>query len=179
MLSHSGIYGNEVADKIAKYGARETVHTTEPHIANKRANIRAFNDSWLAQQTHLSWRATQKCEHTKEFVQHINPAITEQLLIMSKSDIKITVGLITGHCKLNSHLAKLGIRDDPDCDLCGNNRETAKLVLCECTSLATIREQIFGRAAILPNEICNHPLQNVVTFYKNCSETNYHISRAF
>lgn len=44
---------------------------------------------------------------------------------MSKKDIRITTGLIAGHCKLNQHLVRLGIRNDPDCDLCGNCGETA------------------------------------------------------
>lgn len=98
---------------------------------------------------------------------------------MSKHDIRIVVGLITGHCKLNSHLAKMRARDDPDCDLCGNTAETARHILCECPALASIRQRIFAKPIVQESEILKHPLQKVVTFYRKCSENNYHISRAF
>lgn len=177
--SHSGIYGNEIADKIAKYAARESVATVEPHMLTARTVVRTLTDDDLAKQTNHTWLTTRKCEHTKSFVEHTQPAITEQMLNMSKADIRILTGIITGHCRMNSHLAKLRIRDDPDCDLCGLSAETAKHILCECNRLTRIRERIYAKSAIQPGEILKHPLQSVVSFYKKCSLINHHISRAF
>jgi len=87
--------------------------------------------------------------------------------------------MITGHCRLNSHLAKLRVRDDPDCDLCGNGAETPIHLLCECSGLALIRERIYAERTLQPSVILRHSLKQLLTFYRKCSETNYHISRAF
>lgn len=176
--SHSGFYGNEIADKIAKHAAREEINSVEPQIAIARGKVRDVTDKWLANQTILSWATAPKCEHSKCFLQQCDVRITKKLLEMSKNDIRIAVGIITGHCKLNKHLVTIRLRDDPDCDFCGVN-ETAKHILCECPRLTPIRQQIYARDFIEPVEICKYPLQNVVTFYKRCSEIHNHISRAF
>lgn len=175
--AHSGIYGNETADKIARFAANESIFSVEPHIMADNQQARATNDNWLLRETNLSWAATQGCEHTKCFIEQTTPALTKQILSMSKQNARIVTGILTGHCKLNSHLAKIGLRDDPDCDLCGHSRETAKHILCECKALATVREQIYGCSTIEPRQICRFPLQN--DFYKKSSETNLHISSVF
>lgn len=177
--SHSGFYGNETADRIAKYAAREYTLHAEPQIAMARSNARKTTDVWLANKIKSAWATTQRCEHTKSILQRADVRVTNQLLEMSKEDIRVVTGLFTGHCKLNSHLAKMRLREDPDCDLCGNCRETANHILCDCTRIASIRQQIFGKAIISPSEICKYPLRNVVSFYRTCSETYNHISNAF
>ena len=177
--AHSGIYGNEIADKVAKFAARETTSVASTCIDVVRSHARTVNNEWLLKKTRQTWSATQTCAHTKCFITDVHPAVTKQILNMSKNEIRIITGIITGHCKLNSHLAKIGLRDDPDCDLCGTERETAKHILFDCLALTSIRQQVFGRSALAPTDICNFPLYKVVDFYKKCSETNIHISRAF
>lgn len=177
--AHSGFYGNEVADRIAKFAAREHKLSVEPQIAMVKAKVRKTTDFWLASQAKISWATTRGCDHTKYFLKNMDDRITSTLLNMSKENIRIITGFLTGHCKVNSHLARLRIRDDPDCDLCGDSSETARHLLCECSNLTSIREQIFDKAWLTPKEICEQPLINVVTFYRRCSETNNHISRAF
>lgn len=177
--AHSGIYGNEVADKIAKYAATEVAYGPEPLLAIERSIIKKTNDTWLKEQTMLVWRGTQGLEHTKCFIDETSFAISEQLIEMSKRDIRITIGLITGHCKLNQHLMRLGIRNDPDCDLCGRDRETAEHFLCKCESLKNIRKKHFANSILDPRELCKNNLPKIVKYYKDCSTRYQHISRIF
>lgn len=51
----------------------------------------------------------------------------------------INTGILTGHIRLNSNI---GLRDDPDCDLCGRDRESAAHFLCNCTGFSSIRLEI-------------------------------------
>lgn len=177
--SHSGIYGNEIADKIAKHAAKMTLNGVEPQMPLPRTQVRTTTDKWIEVNSKLSWQATLNCAHMKCFMETTNNAITMQLLAMSKNEIRIIIGLLSGHCKLNDHLARMRIRDDPDCDLCGTQRETAKHILCECSMLAHIRERIYGKPVLQPGEILKQKLQKVVTFYNSCSEINRHISNVF
>lgn len=148
-------------------------------IAVMKTQARKITDGWLLKQATTSWISTQRYEHARSFIKQVNPAITEQLLRMPKRNVRIITGIVTGHCKLNSHLANMGLRDDPDCDLCGISRETAKHILCECVALASVREQMYGSIVMQPHTICDYPLQKVVDFYEKCSKTYPHFSRAF
>lgn len=118
-------------------------------------------------------------EHTKSTLLRIDTDVTRQLLWMSKSDMRLSIGLITGHCKLNDHMRKLRLRDDPDCDLCGRNVESARHIICECIALASIRTQTFGKPRILPEEICKYTIRKLLSFARKCSERNRHLSIAF
>lgn len=177
--AHSNIYGNETADKIAKYAADQQTVGPEPLMAINRQTIKKTNKLWLQENTMLAWRGANGCEHTKRFVATTTERVSNQLIEMSKSDIRITTGIITGHCRLNQHLMRLGIRNDPDCDLCGRTSETGAHFLCECSALINQRKRHFSKTLTTPSEVCKGNLLNIVRFYKECSETYNHILRAF
>lgn len=174
--AHSGIQGNETADNIAKKAARMPNVGAEPITAIDKKLPKKIADTSLIKKLENSWRVEQRCEHTKYFVRNMD---TKQLMKMPKSEIRICIGLITGHCSLNYHLNKLRMRDDPDCDLCGRENETARHIVCDCLGLATIRMQTFAVPKVNTEDICKHSLHKLVTFYKKCSEKYYHLSRAF
>jgi hypothetical protein len=46
------------------------------------------------------------------------------------------VGLLTGHCQLKGHLFKLGLTDDPTCESCLQEDESATHILCDCEAIA-------------------------------------------
>jgi hypothetical protein len=45
------------------------------------------------------------------------------------------VGLLTGHCHLKEHLFKLGLTDDPICEMCQEEDESATHIVCDCEVL--------------------------------------------
>lgn len=136
-------------------------------------------NEWLVSQLAQMWRNERRCAHTKTFVHNADPGITKQILNMSKADTRMVIGLLTGHCKLNHHLARLRIRDDPDCDLCGTTTETAIHIICECSGVARIRQNIYGVETILPADICKFPLHKLVFFFKQCCESHIHLANVF
>lgn len=167
--AHANIYGNEVADKLAAEAAKRTTISPEPITALDYKLIRKTNEERLENQLAQMWRNERGCAHTKYFISHADPSIANQVINMSKSDIRIVMGLLTGHCKLNQHLARLRLRDDPDCDQCGNAIESAKHKICECDEFATIRQNLYGNTTILPENLCKFPLAKLVTFFKKCT----------
>jgi hypothetical protein len=50
---------------------------------------------------------------------------TKDLLKLSRDQLRWIVGLLTGHCHLKGHLFKLGLTDDPTCERCLKEDESA------------------------------------------------------
>jgi hypothetical protein len=61
------------------------------------------------------------------------------LLNLSRNQLKIMTGLLTGHCNLKGHLSKLGHVNSSECDRCNQASETASHVPCDHEALATLR----------------------------------------
>lgn len=155
-------------------------HTApEPLIVLRRSIAKDINTNWLAKCTREAWRATRNGEHTKSFLTEVNPNLSIKLVNMSKKEIRIAIGLITGHCKVNNHLVKLRLRDDPDCDLCGRDRETAEHLLCKCEALSNIRLGLYGRASIDAKDLLKDSLQKLIYFYELCSARHTRMKRIF
>ena len=68
-----------------------------------------------------------------------------KLLSMSRQQLSIVIGLLTGHLGLNGHLHKIGKDINPLCRRCLNGNETVEHLLCECESLTMSRGRIFGQ----------------------------------
>lgn len=175
--AHVGLYGNGVAVKIAKYAATEIYSGPAPFLANHRTSAKEVNNVCLKQQIKATWRAVRGCEHTKLFIEEIGKSAANELINMTKNDLRIVTGFLTGHCKLNTLL--IGIRNDPDCDLCGRNSETAKHILCDCENLTTIRERVYNVSTLDTKQVCKQSLHNIIQLYKKGSTQYHHIARAF
>jgi hypothetical protein len=61
-----------------------------------------------------------------------------------EKQLRIMMGLLTGHCHLKGHLFKLGLIKSPKSDCCIQASETASHVLCDCEALATLRFRLLG-----------------------------------
>jgi hypothetical protein len=61
-----------------------------------------------------------------------------ELLNLSRNQVRILTGLLTGHCHLKGHLLELGLVNSPGCNRCKQASETATHILCDCEVLATL-----------------------------------------
>jgi len=163
--AHSNIRGNDLADARAKEAANGSPIGPEPFLPIDYSRARDAVGKWLTNRCRLTWQGVFGCEHTKKFLVNYNLKFTKQVLNLSKSNLRTVTGLITGHAKVNYHLRKMGIRDDPDCRLCGRDVETAAHLICECDVLADIRLAKMGKITILPNEVDN--VCNITNFFRD------------
>lgn len=173
------IYGHTQADRLAKTAADLNIAAPKPLTTINRSVSKVFKVKWLEQCTESAWRNTTVGEHTKCFLSVINPKISRHILNLNKPNIRVVIGLLTGHCKVNSHLARLRLRDDPDCDLCGAERETAMHLLCKCTTLHAIRTAIYGKQTINTQEILTKPLAKLISYFRLCCEQFRRFERIF
>jgi len=66
-------------------------------------------------------------------------SFTKYALPLSRADLRILTGLLTGHADLNLHLTLMLIRTDAVCPLCQEDEETVLHLLAECSGLSAKR----------------------------------------
>ena len=69
-----------------------------------------------------------------------------KLLNMSRQQLSVVIGLLTGHLGLNDHLYKIKKDINPLRRMCLGGNETVEHLLCECESLTMSRGRIFGQS---------------------------------
>jgi len=55
-------------------------------------------------------------------------------VLLRRRELKVLVGLLTGHTTLNRHLCVMKLRKDPLCSACGEEKETAFHFLGRCSA---------------------------------------------
>ena len=79
--------------------------------------------------------------------------VTKLLLNLNKKDLRIFIGLLTGHCSSRSYLHKLNLCETNICRLCDDEIESSEHILCNCGALFNKRARYFGKSIIMPSEI--------------------------
>jgi hypothetical protein len=67
-------------------------------------------------------------------------ATKARLLSFNRTQSRVITGLLTGQNILRRHLYLMGLRNNPTCRKCGNEKETSDHILCECEALASLRD---------------------------------------
>ena len=78
---------------------------------------------------------------------------------MSRQQLSIVVGLLTGHLGLYGHLHRIGKDINPLCRRCFNGNETVEHLLCECEHLAMSRGRIFRQSFGELQQISHVPVE--------------------
>ena len=125
--SHSGIHGNEKADKIAKFATNSSAGETK-QITYQEA------DHWLREETKKNWNTRYRNSETAKHYRQLFPTIfetTSQEHLSRRCQV-IIFRLQTGQCQLRAHLYKIGQADSQLCTYCSSEetvhaRSTSKL----------------------------------------------------
>jgi hypothetical protein len=92
------------------------------------------------------------CRQSRILLKKPNPGLTRYLLRLPRSELRILVGLITGHCPLNKHLHNMALIDEPICTACGMEDESAFSLLCDFPSLIFLRIRTFSKPILSVEE---------------------------
>ncbi|MCP3662524.1 MAG: hypothetical protein GY696_08530 [Gammaproteobacteria bacterium] len=159
---HRGVEGNERADSLAKEGAEVPFVGPEPVLGVSSSSCRTGLRSWISREQGAAWRDTLGCRQAKEFIPGANRKAGKVLLGLPRCQLRLVVGVLTGHCGLNYHLWKMGLTQDPLCDLCAQGDETSRHFLCECDGLAAVRHSIFGSGYPSPGDIASATISKLL-----------------
>jgi hypothetical protein len=81
------------------------------------------------------WESTTGLKQAKGLKPGPSARRTKDLLKLNRDHLRWVVGLLTGHCYLKGHLFKLGLTDDPICERCLKEDESATHILCDCEAV--------------------------------------------
>ena len=85
-------------------------------------------------------------KHSKALMEGLQQGRATKLLSMSRQQLFVVIGLLTGHLSLYGHLHKIGKDINPLCRRCLSGNEIVEHLLCECESLTMSGDRIFGRS---------------------------------
>lgn len=71
-----------------------------------------------------------------------------EMLCVSKENLRLIAVLYTGHCSLNYHLNKMGTAETLTCRLCKEAPETAEHIMCEC-GVASYKRLLYVSSMII------------------------------
>ncbi|KAJ8919261.1 hypothetical protein NQ315_003844 [Exocentrus adspersus] len=141
---HKGHKGNEEADSLAREGAGRALIGPEPFCGIAKTHVRASIDEWMDDKSREWWRNLPQQRQAKMFIKERSARLTDDLLGQNRKAIRIIVGLLTEHCRLNKHMSLMGLAEEATCRFCSEEEETAVHVLCQCEGLARLRFLILG-----------------------------------
>lgn len=72
---------------------------------------------------------------------------------MSRSSIRIVIGLLTVHAHLHKHLNTIELRQDSHCKYCGEEEKTSFHVLSKCPLVMMKRHRHFGATLLKAENI--------------------------
>jgi hypothetical protein len=111
----------------------------EPFCGIMKKTTRRAIDLWAQSKATIAWKYTPRQRHTKRMINNSLNKLTSDLLILSRNEMRLVVGLLTRHCHLRKHLHRLGIyKKEPVCRKCVMEEGTAHHILFECEALGRI-----------------------------------------
>jgi hypothetical protein len=102
---HAGVWGNEIADKLARDGSFHRFVGPEPFLGVSRQNIRRKVKHWMDNQHLVLWHgpcSTQR--QAQELILGPELATRAQLSSFNRTQFRAVIGLHTGHNTLGRHM---------------------------------------------------------------------------
>ena len=141
---HHGIPGNEIADKLAKQASAQRYIGPELVLGISSTTVHNAIKQWALWEQCQLWNSTPVCRQAKSMLKGADLSLSTYTLRLSRKDLPILIGLLTGHADLNQHLTLMKIRSDPLCPLCQQEEETAFHLLARCDAISLTRLNHLG-----------------------------------
>ena len=105
--------------------------------------------------------------HGKSFIGRPCKKRTDDLLKLSRHQIKVATSIYTGHAPVRGYLYTVGLFDgDPICRFCGMETETVQQIICCREALARQSCNVFGRPNVEPKDISTASVRDFCLFIR-------------
>jgi hypothetical protein len=130
---HCGILGNEEAYKLARRVSAMPLLGPEPALGIPRCPAREAIKNWTEYQHYIAWKDLPGHRHGNRFIGRPCKRRAEDLLKLSRLQLKMAVAVLTGHASVRRHLHIMGLFDgDLTCRFCRRETETVQHIICCC-----------------------------------------------
>ena len=136
---HSNILGNLEADKAAKAGLSHGTVEVEVPI-NLNEVTKAINNKEITLANRKWTEVKVRLKALEGYITDYDTVKSREILRLSRSDLRVIIGLNTGHGCCNKFLFKINRADSPMCRFCDDDKEeTVKHWFEECKGLDIYR----------------------------------------
>lgn len=149
---HEGIIGNEKADELAREGAKGKLYGPEPYCGIPKSLARRCLEEEVKIRATEAWTNTPGLKHSKALIRPYEAKRSKELIGLSRNKLRLVVRALTGHCRLNKHMANIGLSDSKMCRFCSEEEETPLHIITECGPLMHKRSSILGLHLLSPEE---------------------------
>lgn len=133
---HNNVVGNEKADELARMGSKIPFCGPKPALGLTYTTQRRLIRDFYNDLHKRLWKSLTNCKHSKAIIDGPNSKNTKFLLNKSRQDLRHIIGAITGHCKLNKHLHRMGLVQTATCKRYGeDDNKTPLHLLTSCPTL--------------------------------------------
>ena len=141
---HSGVIGNEKADRLANRGTRG-IRSTRCSVGLPDCYLEELLEKWLKRMALKRWQEETGMRQAKLLVgERPSESWLKELGRFNRRRLRLAVGWLTGHWRVNYHLSKMGLSRSADCRWCQEEEETTEHLLCECQAWSEIRHKVLG-----------------------------------
>ncbi|XP_015173372.1 PREDICTED: uncharacterized protein LOC107064813 [Polistes dominula] len=144
---HSGVQGNERAHELARLGASRHDLGNQCHISVSEGLMRRRSKKWATDRFKDLWVQGPGMRHTKAMFSGPSEKLGTELINLDRAQLRLVVGLVTGHWHLRKHLTRLGLARDSVCGRCGEGEDTLLHLITQCVGLADVRNDVLGTTA--------------------------------
>jgi hypothetical protein len=129
---HCDIPGNEEADRLARQASGLPLQGPKPALGIPRCSVREAIRAWTMK--HLcTYRKLTGHRHGKLFISGPCRKRADNLLRLSRRQLKMVVAILTGHAPVRKHLHTMGLFEgDPTCRFCRKETDTVQHIICCC-----------------------------------------------
>jgi hypothetical protein len=123
------------------------------YITTMNTAVILYHGIFEHHQVQVSWRDLPGHRHGKLFIGRPCTKRADDLLRLSRPQLKMVGAILTGHAPVRKHLKIMGLFDgDPTCRFCRMETETVQHIICCCEALASQRCNVFGRLIAEPKD---------------------------
>lgn len=166
---HCNIEGNEKADELAKNGSNMEESRKNEEIRAPICTLKSNIDIESRNKANNAWSSRHDCNVSRNLWPEINVKRSKNITSLSKSNIRMATGILTGHCDIGYMATKTGRASQDYCRSCGNEEEleTIKHFLCECPALERVRLLHLGSPLFKElEELTNLEITDILNFAK-------------
>ncbi|XP_048515942.1 uncharacterized protein LOC125502190 [Athalia rosae] len=142
--AHKGIKGNIEADRLAKRGALRHGRDRGCQIGVPTEHVKKLAKRIARDKFAKLWGNAPDMLHTRGLFEGPSSGLGEELIKLSRTELRSVIGLVTGDWYTGRHLVHLGLRKEASCPKCGKEAETPQHLLVRCRGLVGPRTEAFG-----------------------------------